>query len=168
MTGQRIASFPAAGGTLAALLVLTFTAAAVGGLASAKAGSFYETLQQPAWAPSAAIFGPVWTVLYTLMAVAAFLVVRETGWRAALLPLAVYAVQLILNAAWTWLFFGWHLGGVAFLEILVLAAVIALNLVLFWRVSPAAGVLLLPYLGWVCFAAALTLALWRGNPGLLA
>lgn len=168
MDGQRIEGIAQVAGTLAALLVVTFAAAAIGGLASARAGSFYAALDRPSWAPSAAVFGPVWSVLYSLMAFSAFLVVREIGWRAALLPLAVYVAQLVLNAAWTWLFFAWRLGGVAFAEILVLVAAIVLNLVLFWHVRPLAGALLLPYLGWTSFAAVLTWALWRANPGVLS
>lgn len=149
------------------LLVLTFGAAALGGFASANAGSFYQSLNRPGWAPSPSLFGPVWTVLYTLMAFAAYLVVRQLGWRAALVPLAVYVVQLLLNAAWTWIFFAWRMGGGAFAEILVLIVAILLNIYLFWRIRPLAGALLLPYLAWVSFATLLTWTLWRANPGTL-
>lgn len=167
MDVPRFANLGAAAIALVALIVLTFAAAAVGGLASVKASSFYETLKQPTWAPSAGLFGPVWTLLYSLMALSAFLVVRELGWKAALLPLAVYVAQLVLNAAWTWLFFAWRQGGAAFAEILVLVAVIAFNIAVFWQVRPLAGALLLPYLGWVCFATLLTWTLWRSNQGVL-
>jgi len=167
MGEPRLEGFTAAAVALIAIVLLTFAAAAVGGLASVRASSFYEALERPTWAPSATLFGPVWTVLYTLMAISAFLVVREIGWRAAAVPLAIYVAQLVLNAAWTWLFFAWRLGGGAFAEILVLVAVIALNVAVFWRVRPLAGALLLPYLVWVCFAALLTWTLWRSNPGVL-
>lgn len=166
MSEPRVGGFAAAG-ALVAVFAITFAAAAVGGLASVKSVSFYGALDRPSWAPSAAVFGPVWTVLYTMMAFAAFLVVRRLGWREALLPMTAYVVQLALNAAWTWLFFAWRRGGVAFAEILLLAATVAFTIVLFWRVRPLAGALLLPYLGWVCFAAALTWALWRSNGGVL-
>ena len=152
---------------LAGTFAVTFGAAALGGYASVSSAAFYATLEKPSWAPSAAVFGPVWTVLYSLMAISAFLVVREVGWRAALVPLVVYVAQLVLNAAWTWLFFAWRLGGAALAEILVLVVVIALNVLVFWRVRPFAGALLVPYLAWVCFATLLTWSLWRSNPGVL-
>jgi translocator protein len=167
MSGTRFQSLPAAALALVALFAVTFAAAAVGGLASVRASSFYQALEQPAWSPPAALFGPVWTVLYSLMAISAFLVVREIGWREAMVPLAVYVAQLVLNAAWTWLFFGWRLGGAAFGEIVLLVAVIVVNVIVFWRIKPLAGALLLPYLGWVCFATLLTWTLWRANPGVL-
>lgn len=167
MGAPRLEGFSANAIALIAIFVITFGAAALGGYASVNASAFYAALRQPSWAPSPLVFGPVWTVLYSLMALSAFLVVRGIGWRAALLPLAVYLAQLVLNAAWTWLFFSWRLGGAAFAEILVLAAVIALNIALFWRVRPLAGVLLVPYLAWVCFATLLTWTLWRSNPSIL-
>jgi tryptophan-rich sensory protein len=167
MAAARLEGWPANLIAMVGLLALTYAAAALGGFASVNAGEFYTSLNRPAWAPSPAVFGPVWSVLYTLMAISAFLVVRQLGWRAALVPLAVFVVQLLLNAAWTWLFFGWRMGGAAFGEIIVLIAAIALNIYLFWRVRPLAGALLLPYLGWVSFATLLTWSVWRLNPGVL-
>jgi translocator protein len=152
---------------LIATFAVTFGAAAVGGYASVNSGAFYGSLERPSWAPPVTLFGPVWTVLYSLMAFSAFLVVRRVGWRGALAPLAVYVLQLLLNAVWTWLFFAWRLGRVAFIEIVALVLVIALNVLVLWRVRPLAGVLLLPYLAWVCFAALLAWSLWRLNPGVL-
>lgn len=152
---------------LAGLLVLTFGAALVGTLASLRAFAFYGDLIQPSWAPPPTVFGPVWTVLYLMMAIAAFLVVQRVGWRAAARPLQVYVAQLVLNAAWTWFFFAWRLGWAAFAEILVLAGFIVWTIRLFWQVRPLAGLLLLPYLGWVGFATLLTWSLWRLNPGVL-
>lgn len=168
MGGVRLDGWVANGVALAVTFLITFGAAAVGGYASVNSVSFYGSLEQPSWAPSPAVFGPVWSVLYTLMAISAFLVVRQVGWRAALLPLAIFVAQLLLNAAWTWLFFAWRLGGAAFVEILVLVAVIVLNIWQFWRVRPLAGALLIPYLAWLCFATLLTWSLWRANPGLLS
>lgn len=149
-------------------LAVTFAAAAAGGFASADAGDFYQRLMRPAWAPPSWLFAPVWTMLYLLMAVAAWLVWRERGFRQAPITLLLFLIQLGVNALWTWLFFAWHLGAVAFGEILILWALILCTLVAFWRVRSIAGVLLIPYLAWVTFAAALTYAVWQANPALLA
>ncbi|MBI5230808.1 MAG: tryptophan-rich sensory protein [Coriobacteriales bacterium] len=154
-------------GSLIALLAITYAAAAVGAIASADAPSFYQSLAKPAWAPPAGIFGPVWSVLYTLIAVSAFLVVRDLGWRRARGPVAVYLVQLGVNALWTWIFFAWRSGLAALVDIVLLLGLVIVMLVLFWRVRPVAGALILPYLAWVTFASALTLSVWVLNPGLL-
>jgi translocator protein len=148
-------------------LLVAFAAAAVGGFASASAGEFYRDLVRPSWAPPGWLFGPVWTVLYALMGVAAWLVWRARGFGDARRALLVFVVQLAANALWTWLFFVWRQGGLAFAEILLLLALIVATMVLFWRVSELAAVLLFPYLLWVSFASALTLATWQLNPGLL-
>src|SRR5688500_6721216 len=102
------------------------------------------------------------------MAVAAWLVWRHGGWRGTSgTALRLYIVQLALNALWTWLFFVWRQGAWALAEILVLITVVAVVAMLFARVRRISGLLLLPYLSWLCFAAALTFAVWRRNPGLL-
>ncbi len=153
---------------LAAWIGGSLAAGAIGGIASTRAPEFYSELTRPIWAPSSAVFGPVWTVLYIMMAVAAWLVWREGGWRGTSgTALRLYIVQLALNALWTWLFFVWRQGAVALIEILVLIAVVAVVAVLFGRVRRIAGLLLLPYLSWLCFAAALTAAVWRMNPSVL-
>jgi tryptophan-rich sensory protein len=149
---------------LAAWLLLCFAAAAVGAAASADAGAFYARLDQPAWAPPGSLFAPVWTVLYALMGVAAWLAWRRVRFSAAHW---LFVAQLAANALWTWLFFAWRQGALAFAEIVVLWALIAATAVAFWRIRPLAGVLLLPYLAWVSFAAFLTFAVWQRNPGLL-
>lgn len=146
---------------------MSFAAAALGGFASANAGPFYEQLSRPAWAPPAWLFAPVWTILYALMGVAAWLVWRERGFRGARGALALFGVQLGANALWTWLFFAWRQGAAAFAEILVLWALIAATMAAFARVRPMAAWLLAPYLAWVTFAAALTYAVWKANPSLL-
>ena len=153
---------------LAAWLLVAFAAAAVGGVASAGAGSFYAQLARPAWAPPAWLFGPVWSVLYLLQGVAAWLVWRVGGFRGARTALGLFLVQLAANALWTWLFFAWRQGALAFAEVLVLWVLIVATIAAFRRVRPLAAALLLPYLLWVSFAAALTLAVWRLNPRLLA
>ncbi len=145
-------------------LLASFAAAAVGAIASSNAGGFYQQLVQPAWAPPASWFGPVWTVLYALMAVAAWLVWRQGGFRHAGGALLLFVVQLAVNALWTWLFFSWRLGMLAFVEIILLWLLIVMTMVAFRRVNQTASILLLPYLLWVSFAAALNYALWQANP----
>jgi benzodiazapine receptor len=145
------------------LLGITFAAAAIGGWASANAPGFYASLSKPFWAPPPSVFGPVWTVLYLLMAVAAWLVWREGQGPEIRKALILYLIQLLLNALWTWIFFAWRLGGWALAEIIVLWVTIILTITAFYRVRPLAGFLLFPYLAWVSFAAALTAALWHLN-----
>lgn len=149
-------------------LLVAFAAAAVGGFASANSAEFYRELVRPPWAPPGWLFGPVWSVLYALMGIAAWLVWRAQGFVGARNALFMFIAQLAANALWTWLYFVWRLGGAAFIEILVLWALILATIVLFWQVSRIAGALLVPYLAWVSFASALTLSTWRLNPGLLA
>ena len=148
-------------------LAITFLAAAAGGIASVNAASFYAQLAKPNWAPPGWLFGPVWSVLYMLMAVAAWLVWRTVCFPRARTPVLLFAAQLVANALWSWLFFAWHLGALAFAEVLILWLLIAATVASFWRVQRLAAVLLVPYLAWVGFAAALTFAIWRSNPGLL-
>lgn len=131
------------------------------------AASFYAALARPAWAPPASVFGPVWTVLYALMGVASWLVWRESGAMLRKPALGVYVVQLIANALWSWLFFYWKSGALAFAEVLLLLALIVLTVAMFWRVRRLAALLLLPYLAWVAFASALTWSVWRANEGVL-
>jgi translocator protein len=150
----------------AIVAALTVSAAVVGSVASLSAPSSYASLHQPPWAPPAWVFGPVWTLLYIMMGVAAGIVVHVKGWSAGKPALALYAFQLALNALWTWLFFYWRLGGLASAEIVLLWLMIALTCVTFWRIKPLAGILLLPYFAWVTFAAALCWTVWRLNPAL--
>ena len=152
---------------LAGWLLVCFVAAAIGGAASVQAGPFYGQLVRPDWAPPGAVFGPVWTVLYVLMGIAAWMVWRVGGFRAARTALTLFLVQLALNALWSWLFFGWHRGALAFVDVLLLWALIVATVVAFWRIRPWAGALLVPYLLWVSFAAALNYSVWRLNPQLL-
>lgn len=149
---------------LLAWLAVTFVAAAIGSVASINAGSFYTQLARPDWAPPAELFGPVWTTLYALMGIAAWLVWRAGGFLAARTALTLFLVQLAVNAFWSWLFFGWHLGAMAFVDIVVLLALIVATLISFWRIRPLAGALLIPYLLWVSFACALNYSVWQLNP----
>jgi len=148
-------------------LAACFVAAGVGGAASIDAGPFYAQLVRPGWAPPSWVFGPVWSILYALMAIAAWLVWRIGGFRAASTALALFLVQLVFNALWSWLFFGWQLGALAFVCVLALWALILATLIFFWRIKPLPGALLIPYLLWVSFAAALNFSVWQLNPQIL-
>ena len=152
---------------LAGWMLAALATGAIGAVASVNAGAFYQSLDRPGWAPPGWLFGPVWTVLYVLMGLAAWLVWQRAGWRGARPALGLFLVQLVFNAMWSWFFFVWQLGGVAFFELLLLLGLIAAKVVAFWRVHRLAAALLLPYLAWVAFASALTWAVWRGNPGVL-
>ena len=146
---------------LAGWLALCFGAASLGGIF--MPGEWYATLKKPSWNPPGWIYGPVWTALYTMMAVAAWLVWKRGGFAAQRKPLALFLTQAVLNAAWTPLFFGLHLPGIAFAEIVMLWLAIAATLAAFRPVNRAAAWLLAPYLLWVSFAAVLNFALWRLN-----
>lgn len=152
---------------LAGWFALCFAIAALGGLASVEAASFYLSLVRPAWAPPAWLFGPAWAVLYTLMALAAWLVWRRAGFRAGRSALVLFTLQLLPNAAWSWLFFVVHTGRYSTLDITLLWLLIAATLVAFARIERRAALLLVPYLAWVSFAFALNVAVWRLNPTLL-
>lgn len=143
---------------LLGFIVLTFLAPAAG--AFTPPGAWYQTLNKPSWNPPPWIFGPVWTLLYLSMAVAAWLVWKLGGQGHAL---RLYVVQLALNAAWTPVFFGAHEMGAAFLVIVSMWIAILLTLRAFWAVSRPAGLLLVPYLAWVSFASVLNFTLWRLN-----
>lgn len=145
-------------------IAITFAAAALGAWASTSAASFYASLVLPSWAPPARVFGPVWTLLYAMMAIAAWLVWRERGWRGALPALSLYLLQLAINALWSWLFFGWKFGALAFADILVLITLVCTIIVAFARIHRGAAVMLLPYLAWISFASALNFSVWQANP----
>lgn len=122
---------------------------------------WYAGLRKPAWTPPNWLFGPVWTALYVAMAIAAWLVWRQVGLTAA--PMKLFLLQLLLNVAWSGLFFalrspGWAFGDIVFLWLAILATSID-----FWKVAPLAGLLLVPYLIWVSYAAALNFSIWRLN-----
>ena len=148
-------------------LAASFVAGGIGAVASSNASGFYAQLSQPSWAPPAWLFGPVWSVLYVLIGVAAWLVWRKHGFNGASRALGLFIVQLVANALWTWLFFKWQLGAVALVEIVVLWLLIAATIASFWHLHRLAALMLVPYLAWVSYAAALTFALWRLNPAIL-
>ena len=167
MSSMREISIPRQILGLFGWLAVSFAAAGIGGLASASAGSFYLDLTRPDWAPPGGLFAPVWSLLYLLMGFAAWLVWRERGFGRARTPLLLFLLQLVANALWTWIFFVWHLGALAFGEIVLLWALILWTLIGFWGIRPLAGILLLPYLAWVTFASALSYSIWQMNPHIL-
>ncbi len=146
-------------------LILWIAAAMTAGLVGSRfmPGEWYASLDKPSWNPPSAVFGPVWTVLYVLMGVAAWLVWKRAGFAGAPVALGLFGLQLVLNALWSYLFFGLQQPALAFIEIVVLWFAILATTIAFWRVSVPAGMLLLPYLAWVGFASALNLRLWRLN-----
>jgi benzodiazapine receptor len=154
--------------TVTKLAISVAAPLAVGGLsgyATARGvADWYPTLAKPSFNPPAWVFGPVWTLLYVMMGVAAFLIWRQgldaDGVRTAL---AVFAVQLALNGLWSILFFGMRAPGLALAEIALLWIAIGLTTLFFWRVTATAGALLLPYWGWVSFATILNASLWWLN-----
>lgn len=146
---------------LLVLIVLCFAVAALGGLATTpNIPNWYAGLVKPSWNPPSWVFAPVWSVLYLSMAVAAWLVWRKGD---ALVTMILFAVQLALNAAWSWLFFGMHSTSAALIDIVLLWAAITATMIVFWRRSLVAGLLFVPYLAWVGFAAVLNYGIWRLN-----
>ena len=144
-------------------VVACYAAAAIGGYATAGSVSgWFQTIKRPSFQPPDWLFGPVWTVLYGLMAVAAWLVYVKTA-RVRSIPMMLFAVQMVLNIAWSIIFFGLHRPGLAVIDIALLLAAIIATTIAFWRVSRPAGALMLPYLGWVIFASILNVSIWRLN-----
>jgi benzodiazapine receptor len=147
---------------LAFWLGACFAAAWVGSQFSA--GQWYERLTKPALTPPSWVFGPVWTLLYTMMGVAAWLVWKRHGFAGVAQSLWLFLLQLALNVLWSYLFFGLKNPGLAFLDIVVLWLAILATIIAFFRHYRPAGQLLLPYLLWVSFAVYLNLQFWRLNP----
>jgi benzodiazapine receptor len=149
---------------LALFIAVTFAAAGLGAFfTSTSVSHWYPTLRKPSWNPPGWIFGPVWTVLYLMMAVAAWLIWRKQGFDGATGALGLFALQLALNALWSPLFFGLRNPLAGLVDIVPLWAAILATLVCFWKISPLAGALLAPYWLWVCFATALNFMIWRMN-----
>ena len=145
------------------LFIALSLAAGLGGVWF-QPGQWYELIAKPSWTPPDAVFPVAWTLLYVLMGVAAWLAWRRSGWKS---PHKLFVFQLILNAGWSWLFFGLHRTGWALAELGLLWLAILAVTVGFWRIRPAAGALMLPYAGWVAFAAALNFRIWQLNGGVL-
>jgi len=142
-------------------LVLCFSASGTAVFVSTT--GWYAELHKPWWNPPSWLFGPVWSALYFLMALAAWFVWREGGWKAQGSSLRLFLLQWALNVIWTPLFFGLHRPGLAFAEICLLWAAIVLTLWSFWKVRHLASFLMMPYLAWVSFAAVLNYSIWQLN-----
>ncbi len=125
--------------------------------------SWYRTLAKPPFNPPSWVFGPVWTLLYLLMAIAAWRIVYAPASAERTAGLAVFAIQLALNLLWPWIFFRHHALGAALAEIICLWLAIAFTAVLFARIDSIAAWLLAPYLAWTAFASLLNGAIWRLN-----
>ena len=146
-------------------IIIAFGAAAVGGLSTSKSiPTWYGGLRKPWFNPPDWVFGPVWAVLYLLMAVAAWLVWSENAVALVLVPLAFYGIQLALNSLWSYIFFARKELSKAFVEIIALWIMILITTVLFWNVSQLAGIMMIPYISWVSVASALNYRVWKLNP----
>jgi tryptophan-rich sensory protein len=148
-----------------ALLIFVLTAQAVGAAASLvttpNIASWFPDLVKPSFLPPDWLFAPVWVALYLLMAVAAWRVWRVRGLKSA--PLVLYAIQLTLNFAWSFIFFGAHRLGPALAEIVTLLIFIVATAIAFWRADRLAGAMMLPYIAWVSFATLLNYEFWILN-----
>jgi translocator protein len=143
---------------LVAFILVTAAAAALG--AQFMPGEWYVGLSKPAWTPPGWVFAPVWTTLYIMIAVAGWLIWR-TGWRSA--AMAIWAISLVFNAAWSWLFFGRHAISVALVDIALMWLSIAAFIIVAWPRDRTASLLFIPYLAWVSLATALNLSIYLVN-----
>ncbi|MBT6724427.1 MAG: tryptophan-rich sensory protein [Planctomycetaceae bacterium] len=144
--------------------LVCFSAAAIGSLTTTpQIPNWYADLAKPIWTPPNWLFGPVWTILFSLMAIAAWLVWRKHGMKNARSAFGWFGIQLVLNSLWSVLFFGWNNPGAAAAEILLLWLTILLTMVTFSKKSKAAGLLLVPYFLWVSFAMVLNISIWQMN-----
>lgn len=149
---------------LVAFIVLCLGAGGLGAIATTpEIPTWYQDLVKPSWNPPAYLFGPVWTALFVMMAIAGWLVWKPRGFTQAAVPLTLFGSQLVLNVAWSWIFFGAHQPGWAFLEIIVLWLAILATTAAFFRSDKTAGWLMIPYLAWVSFASVLNFTIWRLN-----
>lgn len=126
-------------------------------------GEWYNQLNRPSWTPPNWVFGPVWTALYLMMGIAAWIIWLQPAGAPRRQALAAFFVQLVFNAAWTPLFFGLKMPGLALVDIVLMWLAIAITIILFWRIRPAAGMLLVPYLAWVSYATTLNAGFWYLN-----
>jgi len=157
-------SGPVRGIGLVIFIVVCLGAGGLGAIATRpEIPTWYPELVKPLWNPPAYLFGPVWTTLFVMMAVAGWLVWKLRGFTQACIPLTLFGLQLLLNVAWSWIFFGYHQPGWAFVEIILLWLAILATTVAFFRSDKTAGWLMIPYLAWVTFASVLNFTIWRLN-----
>jgi benzodiazapine receptor len=147
-------------------IILCLAVGSISGYLSGSSGTnaWYQSLNKPVFTPPGWVFGAVWPILYILMGIACGLVwSKGLSQKAVSLAIVAFAVQLFLNGLWTPLFFGMHRIDLALLEVILLWVAIAVTEALFWKVRPAAAILLWPYLAWVGFAIALNAMFWKLN-----
>ena len=145
-----------------AIVLLGFFSGALSG--SGPGNAWFDSLVKPSIYPPPATFGLVWSMLYVLMGVALAMVCSAWGAAGRGLAIGAFAAQLVLNLAWPLVFFEAHQISAALILIVVLVLALVVTIVLFWRIRWLAGALLLPYLGWVLFAAALNWQFLELNP----
>ena len=149
---------------LTLFVIVCLGAGGLGAIATTpEIDGWYKTVTKPSWNPPDYVFGPVWSTLFFMMGIAAWLVWEQVGFRGAKLPLGLFGVQLVLNVGWSWIFFAFHQPSWAFVEIVILWLAILATTVEFFRRSGVAGSLMVPYLAWVSFASMLNFAIWQLN-----
>ena len=125
--------------------------------------TWFETISKPTWNPPSWIFGPVWTILYLLMGIAAYIIWQKKDIVGVKVTLLVYGIHLVFNSLWSILFFGLKNPQLAFFEIIVLLILIIITTILFWKIDRWAGALMFPYIAWVSFATVLNYTIWQLN-----
>lgn len=144
-------------------LVICFVAAGVGSIATfSQIPTWYTTITKPAWNPPNWLFGPVWTILYLLMAISLYLLWTHKR-KDKTDAIKFFSIQLVLNILWSWIFFGWHQIGFALAEIIVLWLAILATIIYSYKINRVAGWLLFPYILWVSFAGYLNYTVWMLN-----
>lgn len=131
---------------------------------SGNANGWYQQLSQPSFQPPGWAFGVAWTILYTMMGLALAMILNARGAAGRGAAITIFTLHLILNYAWSPLFFGAHQVTAAFYLLLTILAGALVSTALFWRIRRTAGLLMLPYLAWLCFASALNFETDRLNP----
>jgi len=147
----------------AAVIAFVLVAAAAASGARFRPGAWYESLAKPPWTPPGRVFGPVWMLLYAAMAVAAWWAWRHGRGPLLTAGMALWLSQLAANAAWSWLFFGRRRIGAALADLGLLLGLVSATTIVFFRIAPLAGWLMVPYVAWSAFAGALNRSIWQRN-----